>query len=134
MCTTTTADVPNAGETPRLKWVLGLRDLIVYGLIIIQIIAPIPIFALIQQRSNGHAVTAAFWSHYLKLDETHQRRFIQDALLSMGGFLCCLIIWLGLPNLSKLVGGSWLLAGTLYCGTKTRGFCERPILFDFNEN
>ncbi len=41
----------------RLNPVLGLRDLIVYGMVIIQLVAPIPIFGLVQQRSNGHAVT-----------------------------------------------------------------------------
>jgi putrescine importer len=45
------------GTAPRLRRVLGLWDLIVYGMIIVQIVAPIPIAGLLEQRSNGHAVT-----------------------------------------------------------------------------
>jgi amino acid transporter len=46
-----------SAEAPRLKRVLGLWDLIVYGIIIVQIVAPVPIAGLLEQRSNGHAVT-----------------------------------------------------------------------------
>jgi len=48
---------PAVAAAPRLQRVLGLWDLIVYGMVIIQVVAPIPIFGLVQQRSNGHAVT-----------------------------------------------------------------------------
>src|ERR1051326_2100671 len=40
-----------------LKRVLGFWDLIIYGLIIVQVVAPVPIAVLLEQRSNGHAVT-----------------------------------------------------------------------------
>lgn len=46
-----------SAEAPRLKRVLGLWDLIVYGIIIVQIVAPVPIAGLLEQRSNRHAVT-----------------------------------------------------------------------------
>ncbi len=51
---------PPASGTPggqSLKRVLGLWGLIVYGMIIVQIVAPVPIAGLLEQRSNGHAVT-----------------------------------------------------------------------------
>ena len=48
-----TSDV-SSGE---LKRVLSLTDLIVYGIVLIMPIAPIPLFGLVQQLSNGHAVT-----------------------------------------------------------------------------
>lgn len=35
---------------------LTLRDLVIYGMIIMQVVAPIPIFGLLEQRSDGHAV------------------------------------------------------------------------------
>lgn len=44
-------------EAPRLKRVLGLWDLIIYGMIIVQSVAPVPIAGLLEQRSNGHAAT-----------------------------------------------------------------------------
>jgi amino acid transporter len=43
---------------PELQRVLTLWDLILYGIVLIMPIAPIPLFGLAQQLSNGHAVTA----------------------------------------------------------------------------
>jgi putrescine importer len=43
---------------PRLGRVLGLRDLIFYGIVIIQPIAAIPVFGVTHELSRGHAVTA----------------------------------------------------------------------------
>jgi putrescine importer len=49
---------PHVSPTPpRLKRVLSLRDLLVYGMIIMQVAAPVPIFGLLEKRSDGHAVT-----------------------------------------------------------------------------
>ena len=44
-------------EPQRLKRVLSLRDLLVYGMMIMQVVAPVPIFGLLEQRSNNHSVT-----------------------------------------------------------------------------
>lgn len=47
-----------AGPRPaRLRRVLGLHDLILYGIVVIMPIAPIPLFGIAQKLSNGHAVT-----------------------------------------------------------------------------
>jgi Amino acid transporters len=46
----------------RLQPVLSLRDLIFYGIVIIQPIAPVPIFGVTQSLSHGHAVTAVLLS------------------------------------------------------------------------
>jgi putrescine importer len=48
--------VTEAGQ-PRLSRVLRLHDLIFYGIIIIQPIAPVPLFGIAQDLSHGHAVT-----------------------------------------------------------------------------
>jgi putrescine importer len=48
--------VTEAGQ-PRLSRVLRLHDLIFYGIIIIQPIAPVPLFGIAQELSHGHAVT-----------------------------------------------------------------------------
>jgi amino acid transporter len=77
---------------------------------------------------------ATLWSYYIVPRASHRRHFIKDAVLPALGFFFCFIIWLGLPTLSKIVGGIWLSAGILYCGINTRGFRQRPVLFDFSEN
>jgi putrescine importer len=40
-----------------LRRVLGLRDLILYGIILIMPIAPVPLFGIVQKLSHGHAAT-----------------------------------------------------------------------------
>lgn len=40
-----------------LRRVLGLKDLILYGIILIMPIAPVPLYGIAQKLSNGHAVT-----------------------------------------------------------------------------
>jgi amino acid transporter len=45
---------------PRLRRVLRLRDLVFYGIVLIQPIAPIPLFGIAQKLSNGHFVTTIF--------------------------------------------------------------------------
>jgi len=47
-----------SANTTRLRPVLRLRDLIFYGIVIIQPIAPVPIFGVTQKLSMGFAVTA----------------------------------------------------------------------------
>lgn len=45
-------------EPPRFRRVLTLWDLVLYGIILIMPIAAVPLFGLVQQLSDGHAVTA----------------------------------------------------------------------------
>lgn len=73
-------------------------------------------------------------SYYLNPPESHRRSFLKDALLPGAGFIFCLIIWIGLPMLAKIVGTIWLLGGLAYCAIRTRGFREQPLLFDFHES
>jgi len=47
----------STGSGPKLRRVLGLWDLILYGLIVIQPTAPMPVFGVMSQRSQNHAVT-----------------------------------------------------------------------------
>ena len=42
---------------PSLRRTLGLWDLILYGMIVIQPTAPMPVYGVMSQRSHGHAVT-----------------------------------------------------------------------------
>jgi amino acid transporter len=77
---------------------------------------------------------ATVWSYFLHPHPSHRRNFLWDAALPASGFLLCLIFWLGLPNLAKLVGGGWLVIGMGYCAYKTKGFRERPLLLDISES
>src|SRR5512142_3154764 len=52
-----TASPTNAPEQVKLRRTLGLWDLVLYGLIVIQPTAPMPVFGLMTQRAHGHAVT-----------------------------------------------------------------------------
>ena len=47
----------NVATVPRLRRVLSLRDLIIYGIVVIQPIAAVPLFGIGQKLSNGHLVT-----------------------------------------------------------------------------
>lgn len=46
-------------ESVRLTRVLTLRDLLIYGMIILQVVGPLQTFGLLERRSNGHAVLTA---------------------------------------------------------------------------
>ena len=52
----TEASTTNAG--PRLRRTLTLRDLILYGIIVIQPVAPMSVFGVLSERGRGHVVTA----------------------------------------------------------------------------
>jgi putrescine importer len=55
----TRAAAPSAGTTavPRLRRTLTLWDLIFYGIVLIQPIAPVPLYGVAQKLSDGHFVT-----------------------------------------------------------------------------
>lgn len=54
MADTQSSSVANA---PQLRRALGLWDLILYGMIVIQPTAPMPVYGVMSQRAHGHAVT-----------------------------------------------------------------------------
>ncbi|MDP3443942.1 MAG: APC family permease, partial [Ignavibacteria bacterium] len=56
-----------------------------------------------------------------------------DAVVPFLGFLVCFIIWISLPTPSKIIGGIWLIIGSLYLFIKTHGFKQKPIMIDFKE-
>jgi amino acid transporter len=45
------------GQAPTLRRALHLWDLVFYGLIMIQVTAPMPLFGVVQQEARGHVVT-----------------------------------------------------------------------------
>ncbi len=48
---------PTILSTPRLRRALTLSDLILYGIIVIQPVAPMSVFGVLSQRGRGHVVT-----------------------------------------------------------------------------
>jgi putrescine importer len=58
MDTSTEIQIGTAAESqPKLKRVLGLRDLIFYGIVLNQPVAAVGLFGLVSQLSKGHMVT-----------------------------------------------------------------------------
>src|SRR5258708_32094668 len=60
MASATTA--VTAGSAPTLRRTLGLWDLILYGIVVIQPTAPMPVFGVVSERAHGHVVTAGLIS------------------------------------------------------------------------
>src|SRR5262252_9183784 len=52
-----TSPSSTVAQAPKLRRVLGLWDLILYGMIVIQPTAPMPAYGIMVQRARGHAVT-----------------------------------------------------------------------------
>jgi amino acid transporter len=52
------ADVQPSSETTGLRRSLRFRDLVLYGIILIQPTAPMPSFGVIYNEARGHVVTA----------------------------------------------------------------------------
>jgi putrescine importer len=48
----------NPNETPHLKRALGLWDLVFYGIVLITITAPLPIFGIVSTQAKGHVATS----------------------------------------------------------------------------
>src|SRR5438874_13811305 len=48
----------STSNVPRLKRTLTLWDLILYGVIVIQPVAPMSVFGVLSERGRGHVVTA----------------------------------------------------------------------------
>jgi putrescine importer len=57
METSTAAPAPGSTVVPRLRRTLTLWDLIFYGIVLIQPIAPVPLYGVAQKLSDGHFVT-----------------------------------------------------------------------------
>jgi putrescine importer len=76
---------------------------------------------------------ATIWCYYIKPEASHTRNIFKDLMLPLIGFGFCLLMWLGLPTLSKLVGTGWLLIGLTYYAIKTKGFRVKQVLFNFEE-
>tara|TARA_R110002050_G_scaffold91784_6_gene192526 strand:- start:5226 stop:6575 length:1350 start_codon:yes stop_codon:yes gene_type:complete len=77
---------------------------------------------------------ASFRQFYFLRNQGENRNILIDAILPVTGFLVCLVIWLSLPIASKITGSIWFVVGTAYLVFRTKGFRQKPIMMDFNEN
>jgi putrescine importer len=68
---------------------------------------------------------AAFMRYYARASEKKLWNLIPPVL----GFVICLALWLNLSRPAQILGGIWMVAGTLFGAWKTRGFRE-PLSFE----
>ena len=77
---------------------------------------------------------AAFWQFTVKRASGKKINILWDAIVPLGGFAFCALIWWNLNVVAKVVGGIWFLLGVVYVSMKTRGFREKPLMIDFTES
>jgi amino acid transporter len=70
---------------------------------------------------------------YLLPQAGRHKSFWRDSLLPGMGFAICLVIWLGLGKLAKIVGSIWFAGGLIYAAVRTRGFRLEPAMIDFRD-
>ncbi|BBE16149.1 importer [Aquipluma nitroreducens] len=76
---------------------------------------------------------ASMREYYFKADVKTAKGFFQDFLPPAIGFVICLIIWLNLPLNTFLIGGGWMLIGTIYLTIRTKGFRKATVMMDFTQ-
>jgi putrescine importer len=80
-------------------------------------------------------VNAATVRQFYFLPQTGRTRsFFLDLVLPSLGFAICLVIWLGLGRVAKLVGAVWFAVGLSYLAIRTQGFRSEPVMIDFKES
>ncbi len=78
---------------------------------------------------------ACFWQFSVIAKKSGAgRHLLRDAILPLGGFAFCLLIWWNLNSLAKTVGGVWFAVGLIYVGSKTNWFRSAPVMIDFSES
>jgi hypothetical protein len=82
-------------ETIGLRRTLRFRDLILYGIILIQPTAPMPVFGRLHGWRHGR------WSQIIPM------------LIALAGMATCAVLWWNLSPKAKLVGTCWAIAGIL---------------------
>jgi putrescine importer len=75
---------------------------------------------------------AVIREYYFKVKEKSVKSFFMNFLTPLTGFLICLIIWLNLPGMTFVIGGSWMLIGILYLAIRTKGFRKGTVMIDFS--
>lgn len=76
------------------------------------------------------SVIKHFW---IEKDRKSFRDIFYDLFIPAGGFLVCFFIWISLPAPAKILGGIWLLAGSVFLVIKTGWFRHKPGIIDFSD-
>ena len=77
---------------------------------------------------------STFWHFFIVLRSRGWKRILGNAILPLGGFAFCALIWWNLNILAKVVGGFWFAIGIVYIAVTTRGFRVTPKMIDFSES
>jgi putrescine importer len=77
-------------------------------------------------------VNLAAARHFYFARPVTDRQLLRDLAAPALGMLFCFWIWLSLPNLAKIVGAVWLLAGVIYSFAMTGSFRQPPGKIDFS--
>ncbi|MEO8763091.1 MAG: APC family permease [Ginsengibacter sp.] len=75
---------------------------------------------------------AVIRAYFFKSNDRSVKSFLVNFLTPFAGFLICLIIWLNLPLMTFVIGGSWMLAGIIYLAIRTNGFRKGTVMIDFS--
>jgi amino acid transporter len=75
---------------------------------------------------------ASIRKHYFDSEKKTAASFLVNFLPGAIGFCMCLIIWINLPTKTFLIGGSWMLAGIIYLGMRTKGFQREIAVISFS--
>jgi len=73
---------------------------------------------------------AVIWSFWIRQSHPRKRSLLLDLMVPAGGFLFCLVIWLGLSRPAKIAGSIWLVIGFFVLATHTRRFREPMVMTD----
>ncbi len=132
---TETAGRKNEGT--KLRRALTLWDLALYGIILNQPIALMPVLGVVSQEARGHVVTAiAFLGvNVAAFNRYHLRgsRIVGNCLPPLAGAAISFYLWLSLRMPAKVVGCLWLAIGILYGAWSARGFRGRVISFEVTQ-
>jgi amino acid transporter len=72
-------------------------------------------------------VNLATFVHYFV---RKRERTVGNFVLPLAGFAICLLLWLNLSGMAKLLGAAWMAVGIAYGAWKTRGFRGELVTFD----
>lgn len=76
---------------------------------------------------------ASMREYYFKSQDKSFKSFLVNCLPPAIGFVVSLVIWCNLPLKTFIIGGSWMLAGIIYLGFRTKGFKQEAVMIDFSQ-
>ena len=68
--------------------------------------------------------------YYFKAEKKTVGLFLKNFLPPALGAVACMAIWISLPRLTFIIGGSWLTFGIIFLAFRTRGFRKKMVMQD----